>query len=268
MRKILFAILAVMMLIVVALVVYKGFSIGKLEVWGIKQIIAENEQIDKANAYLEKLAEDDFNAALKKLDNSGEAMQKEKKEYEEQAVLVSNSKYYMQTEKYKIDFLWTRIGNYAKDNKVTPKMEVASGTTKGIYNLIITAVGKYQNVANFIYAIENDSRLGFKIEDFSMVQYSSEENSNLVQGKFTCKEIKIDIKSIDSESSSVSSDKTADSNSQSNQNDASNTVNNNTTSTNTTNTAEPNNNTTNTTNEVNPTNTVEKQTSGENTTNT
>ncbi len=236
MRKILFALLAVALLIVVGLVIYKGASIGKFEIWGIKQIVAENEQIDKANAHLEKLANEEFNSAKQKLDNSGETMQATKKEYEEQAVLISNSKYYMQTEKYKIDFLWTRIGNYAKDHKVTPKMEVASGSTKGIYNLIITAVGKYPDVADFIYAIENDSRLGFKIEDFSMSQYTSEEASNLVQGKFTCKEIKIDIKSIDSESKSSSSSKTADSNSQSDTNQNNNTTNTtNTTNSNTTN---------------------------------
>ena len=248
MRKLLFALLAVTLLFVVGLVIYKGFSIGKIEIWGIKQIVAENEQIDKANAYLEKLASENFQTAITKLNNSGEAMQVKKKEYEEQAVLVSNSKYYMQTEKYKIDFLWTRIGNYAKDNKVTPKMEVASGTTKGVYNLIITAVGKYPNVADFIYAIENDSRLGFKIEDFSMTQYitksesNDEENatkneSNLVQGRFICKEIRIDIKSIDSESSSKSNEKKAESASQSN---TTNTTNGNTVDSNTTNTTTSN----------------------------
>ena len=75
--------------------------------------------------------------SISKLNNSGELMQETKKQYEEQAVLISNSKYYMQTEKYKLEFLWTRIGNYAKDNGVTPKMYVTSGSTKGVYNLII-----------------------------------------------------------------------------------------------------------------------------------
>ena len=263
MRKLLFALLAIALLIVVGLVVYKGFSIGNLEVWGIKQIVEENEQIDKANADLEKLANENFQAAITKLNSSGEAMQAKKKEYEEQAVLVSNSKYYMQTEKYKIDFLWTRIGNYAKENKVTPKMEVASGSTKGIYNLIITAVGKYPNVADFIYAIENDSRLGFKIEDFSMTRYgakvenddgenATKNDSNLVQGRFVCKEIRIDIKSIDGESSN-SNAKTAESETQSNTTNTTNTT------TNTTNSNTVDSNTTNTTtsNSVNNENTSE-----------
>ncbi len=261
MRKILFALLAVALLIVVGLVIYKGATLGRLEIWGIKQIIAENKQIDDVNAQLERLANEEFNSAKQKLDNSGEAMQATKKEYEEQAVLISNSKYYMQTEKYKIDFLWTRIGNYAKDHKVTPKMDVASGSTKGVYNLIITAVGKYPDVADFIYAIENDSRLGFKIEDFSMSQYTSEEASNLVQGKFTCKEIRIDIKSIDSESKSNSSEKTADSNSQSNANENNNTTNTTSTTNATSTTNTTNSNTTNQTNS----NVVENQNNAETT---
>lgn len=256
MRKILLAVLVVILLIVTGLVIYKGISIGNFEIWGIKQIAEENETIDRANEKLKTLVDNEFPNAVSKLNNSGEVMQEAKKEYEEQAVMVSNSKYYMQTEKYKLEFLWTRIGNYAKDHKVTPKMEVASGSTNGVYNLIITAVGKYSNVASFIYAIENDSRLGFKIEDFSMTQYASEEGSNLVQGKFTCKEIRIDIKSIDSDKNKEDERDVGDEQTSTNNNANTNT--NTTTNSNTTNaTTTTNSNTTNTTssqNEANATN--------------
>ena len=256
MRKILLAVLVVILLIVTGLVIYKGISIGNFEIWGIKQIAEENETIDRANEKLKTLVDNEFPNAVSKLNNSGEVMQEAKKEYEEQAVMVSNSKYYMQTEKYKLEFLWTRIGNYAKDHKVTPKMEVASGSTNGVYNLIITAVGKYSNVASFIYAIENDSRLGLKIEDFSMTQYASEEGSNLVQGKFTCKEIRIDIKSIDSDTNKEDERDVGDEQTSTNNNANTNTnttTNSNTTNANTT----TNSNTTNTTssqNEANATN--------------
>ena len=250
MRKILLALILVLLLIVTGLVIYKGISIGNFEIWGIKQIAEENETIERANEKLKTLVDSEFPNAVSKLNNSGEVMQEAKKNYEEQAVIVSNSKYFMQTEKYKLEFLWTRIGNYAKDHKVTPKMEVASGSTNGVYNLIITAVGKYSNVASFIYAIENDSRLGFKIEDFSMIQYTTEEASNLVQGKFTCKEIRIDIKSIDTD--------TNGSENKEQQNEKSNTqtnTNSNTTDANTTNSNTTNSNTTATENTVNAENT-------------
>ena len=202
MRKILFAILAVVLLIFTGFIIYKGTNIGNFKIWGIKQISEENNLIDQKNLNLSTLVDVDYPNALKQLNYAGEKMQEEKKKYEEEVSLASSSKYYMQSEKYKLEFLWTKIGNYAKDNKVNPKMQVSNGSTNGIYNLTITAIGKYKNVASFIYAIENDSRLGFKIEDFSMVQASSGEegsDTNLVQGKFTCKEIRIDLKSLDGE---------------------------------------------------------------------
>lgn len=248
MRKVLFAILAAILLIVTVIVIYKGISIGNFEIWGIKQIVEENEAIDLANKELENKVKNEFQSAISKLNNSGEVMQEAKKEYEETALTISNSEYYMQTEKYKLEFLWTRIGNYAKKHKVTPKMEVASGSTTGVYNLIITVVGKYSNIADFISAIENDSRLGFKIEDFSMEQYTSEEGSNLVQGKFTCKEIKIDIKSIDSDNTNQderNSDESTNSNQTNTNTTNSNTANTNSTSTNSVNTNNTNQNTTN-----------------------
>lgn len=257
MRKVLFAILAAILLIVTVLVIYKGMSIGNFKIWGIKQIAEENDAIDRANEKLKTMVSNEFPGVVSKLNNSGEVMQEAKKEYEEQAVMVSNNKYFMQTEKYKLEFLWTRIGNYAKDHKVTPKMEVASGSTTGVYNLIITAVGKYANVADFIRAIENDSRLGFKIEEFSMGQYTSDEGSNLVQGKFTCKEIKIDIKSIDSENTNQderNSDESTNSNRTNTNTTNSNTANTNSTSTNSVNTNTTRQNTTTNTNTTNSTN--------------
>ena len=254
MRKILFAILALVLLIIVGLVIYKGTSIGDFEIWGIKQINEQNEKIEQANIDLEKLINNKYPDTEKALNDSSEKMQESKKKYEEQAVLISNSKYYMQTEKYKLEFLWTRIGNYAKDYKITPKMDVASTSTKGVYNLIITVVGNYHNIASFIHAIENDSRLGFKIEDFKMLQYDGEGQSNLVQATFTCKEIRIDIKSIDTDESDTkkNSTETTDEAAKSN-----------TTDTNTTNTT--NSNTTTNTTDVNNTNNT---TAAENTTST
>ena len=280
MRKIIFAILAVVLLIFTCFIIYRGTNIGKFEIWGIKQISEENDVIDQKNADLATLVDTSYPNALTQLNNSGEAMQAEKKKYEEEVTMASSSKYYMQSEKYKLEFLWTKIGNYAKDNNINPKMEVSNGSANGIYNLTISAVGKYKNVASFIYAIENDSRLGFKIEDFSMVQepVEDEENTtNLVRGKFTCKEIKIDLKSIDNaENTNSSEDNKTDKNTSTNsntttnnntsQNTNSNTKANTTSNTNTTTNTNVTTNSRNTNENANNTNTSETNESSENTT--
>ena len=258
MRKILFILALIILLIFTGVVIYKGTNFGRFKVWGITQIEKKNDEIDSENAQLSNLVSVTYPSTLTKLSNSSEKLQQTKKEYEEQSVMLSDSNYYMQTEKYKLDFLWTRIGNHAKDNKVEIKIDVTNGTANGIYNLNFTVVGKYANTTSFIYAIEGDSRLGFKIENFSMKQSTKGTgvlnsdgqtvyNYNNVECTFVCKEIKIDIKSLDGQ------DGKKDETNTTNTTNAENTTN---TVGNTTNTTNNNTNTINTQNAGNTTNTT------------
>lgn len=263
MRKILFMLALIILLIFTGVVIYKGTNFGAFKVWGITQIIEKNDEIDAKNAQLSNLVSVTYPDTLSKLSNSSEALQQTKKQYEEQSLILSDSKYYMQTEKYKLDFLWTRIGNHAKDNKVEIKIDVTNGSANGIYNLNFTVVGKYPNTTNFIYAIENDSRLGFKIENFSMKQSTKETGTvtsegqktysyNYVESTFVCKEIKIDIKVIDTQDGKKETNTTQNTNTTTDGN-TTNTVDNTTGNTaNTANTV----NTTNTTNDANQQNTA------------
>lgn len=261
MRKILFILALIILLIFTGVVIYKGTNFGRFKVWGITQIIEKNDEIDSENAQLSNLVSVTYPSTLTKLSNSSEKLQQTKKEYEEQSVILSDSNYYMQTEKYKLDFLWTRIGNHAKDNKVEIKIDVTNGTANGIYNLNFTVVGKYANTTSFIYAIEGDSRLGFKIENFSMKQSTKGTgvlnsdgqtvyNYNNVECTFVCKEIKIDIKSLDGQDGKKDETNTTDTTNTTNAGDTANTAGN------TTNTTNNNTNTTNTQNAGNTTNTT------------
>ena len=202
MRKILFSILIILLLVCSVLVIKNGIKIAGLDIWGVQQIQQKNSEIDSRNDELKSLVNGTYTTTLTKLDTSSETLQQTKKEYEEQAILASGSRFYNQTEKYKIEFLWTRIGNYAKDDNVVIRIDVISGEATGIYNLNFSVIGKYSDVAGFIYDIENDSRLGFKIEDFGMTAGSD----NNVEGKFSCKGITIDVKSLDDSTKSDSDD--------------------------------------------------------------
>ena len=169
-------------------------------------------------------------------------MENAKSEYESKALLLGNSSYYLQTEEYEIEFLWTRIGNYANDNDVKIKIDVTNSSISGRYDLNFTVTGKYPDVTQFIYDIENDSKLGFKIEDFNMV--SSESG---VQGKFACKEIKIDLKTVDTSSDTDEAENTTTDTS------SNTTATNTTETTNTTNTTETTANTSSNTTSANTT---------------
>jgi len=94
---------------------------------------------------------------------------------------------------YKIDFLLIRVENHAKSEGVTIKMELVRGSSgaEDVYNINFTATGPYIGIADFIANIEDDSKLGFRIEDFRMTALS-DENTNTVQATFTCKNISIE----------------------------------------------------------------------------
>lgn len=253
MRKILLSLLIVLLLVGAGLTIANGFGLGNFKIWGVRTIIAENENIDNKNNELSNLVSVTYPQTLADLETKSKTLADTKKDYEEKAVLVSNNRYYMQTEKYEIEFLWTKLGNYAQDNNVQIKIDVVNSTTEGLYDLNFTIAGEYLKVADFMYDLENDSKLGFKVEDFHMSaieETSSEEKSEEkseetgekkikgVQGRFSCKEISINIEAIE-ENTTDSSETVEDSAETTDKATTENKVNENTT--NTTNTTTNNN---------------------------
>ena len=220
MRKILLGFITVALLLITIVTIKQGFTIQKFNIFGIENIIEKNDEIDTKIEQLKQTVEVQYPAAVKILDNASKTMEKTKKEYEDKAVLLGNSKYYLQTEEYKIEFLWTKLGNYAKDEEVEIKIDVTNSQLSGRYDLNFTISGNYTDVIQFIYDVENDSKLGFKIENFHMVsggdvtdevETNNTENNGtgekvtrtrtVVQATFSCKDIKIDLKSVDGNNS-------------------------------------------------------------------
>ena len=240
MRKLLFTLILCVLLVVSVLFIMKGIQKGKIDIFGIQQIKEKNAEIDEKNAQLASLTNQGYPAALKTVEAASAQMKKKKEEYEEKAALLGNSKYYMQTEEYKLEFLWTKLGNYADDEHVDIKIDVTNGQISGRYNLNFTVTGAYTDVTEFIYDIENDSKLGFKIENFSMISG--------VTGTFSCKDIKIALKESNTETDKAGQE----AGTQKSTNTSTNSTKTNSTNTNTTNTTKS----TSTTNTTKATNTT------------
>ena len=69
-------------------------------------------------------------------------------------------------------------------------MDITNGTGgEGTYNLNFTATGLYAGISEFITDIEDDSSLGFKIEEFAMQPGISED---FLVATFACKNITIE----------------------------------------------------------------------------
>ena len=194
MRKILLIILLIVLCILSGYTLLEKLQIVNIEILGIREISDKNDELNSAIAEANEVSTITYKDALKRLDTASQNLKKQKEEYDNYIIDVSqNEGLTTQVETYEIEYLWTKIGNYATDEGVVLKMDVAvNNASLGLYNLNFSVTGKYISIIDFIYDLENDSSLSFKIEEFSLKPNSSEEE---LVATFVCKDININIDS-------------------------------------------------------------------------
>ena len=195
MKKTLIMVLILLLLVTIGFMVFKSLKIGSIEVLGVKNLGEENKKLDASIQTLSRLTSTDYQKALTDITSSSKQYEQAKTEYEELATVSTDNEVTTasQLQKYEIEYLWTRIGNHATSENVVLRLEVKANSTSqatGYYDLYFTATGDYVGLTDFIYDIENDSSLGFKIEGFKM-----EPSGNGLQATFTCTNIAINIDS-------------------------------------------------------------------------
>lgn len=204
MRRILISALILILIAIFTLMAASGINIGKLKIASIREIIEENEQLDTDIENLNTTIETDYVSAKSNLDASFKKLQTSKQKYQDTIIYSTEEeiKAANQTEKYEIGYLWTKIGLFATKNNVIIQANVTSGSVSGLYNISFTATGEYISISEFIRAIENDSNLGFKIEDFAMSPNTSNEN---LKATFVIRNISIDSDSLTKSASGTTS---------------------------------------------------------------
>lgn len=190
MKKLLILILIALLVALSIFIVIQGVNIGSLEILGVKGIQSKSSQLDEKIQQAGKLAEKDYQQALNDVKTNTKKLQEEKKNYEDMTQISEDGDIQTanQIEKYEIETLWVKLGNHATTQGVVIKMDVKKGSAQDIYDLQFTATGSYISITDFISAIENDSSLGFKIEEFKLVPSSSGSD---LQATFVCKDIAI-----------------------------------------------------------------------------
>ena len=234
MKKLLILILIALLLALSIFIVMQGVEIGSVDILGIRGIQDKSQALDEKIQEAGKLAEKTYAQAVSDVNENAKKLEEEKKNYEDMTTVSSDSDVQAanQLEEYEIETLWVRLGNHATTQGVEMQMDVlpSSSGAQGTYNLRFTATGSYISITDFISAIENDSTLGFKIEQFKMVPSGS-----TLQGTFVCKDIA--IKEVSSTTPTTSNSNT------NNTNSTNNTTN--TNGTNTTNTSNTSNSSSN-----------------------
>ena len=205
MRKILIALIMVVISVFTGVTVVNGIQIGKFEILGISKVKQKNDDLDTTVKKATKLASTDYQQKVDELNSALKKLEVEKSNYEDLANVSTESEIQAANKTYNtIDFLFVRIENHAKSEGVTIEMKVtrsASGESD-TYDLNFSATGTYTGIEEFITDLEDDSKLGFKIEDFSMTATSG-SNGEQVEATFVCKNII--IKGIENTSASSGS---------------------------------------------------------------
>ena len=200
MKKLLISIIMILVLILTGITIVNGLEVGNLKILGITEIKSQNEDLDNKIKNATKLASTDYQKKLDDLDKTVKEFDNVKTNYEDMINISTDSEIQAANQYgvYEIGMLWIRLGNHAKTEGVTMDVsardltELDTNVTteadkKYTCNLYFTATGTYAGIAGFIENIEDDSTLGFRIEDFKMV--ASSEGTNILQATFTCKDI-------------------------------------------------------------------------------
>ena len=218
MKKLLISIIIILVLILTGITIVNGLEIGSFKILGITEIKKQNEELDDKIKNATKLASTDYQKKLDDLDKTVKEFEKTKTSYEDMINVSTDNEIQAANQYgvYEIGMLWIELGNHAKSEGVTMDVSAkdltvidANVTTeadkKYTCNLYFTVTGTYAGIAGFIEDIEDNSKLGFRIDEFKMMP--SSEGNNALQATFTCKDIIIRGVSTNSAASSATTNK-------------------------------------------------------------
>lgn len=201
MKKLLISIIIILVIVLTSITIVKGIEIGNFQILGITEIKNQNDNLNDKIKQATKMASTDYPETLDDLNKSLKEYKNVKSSYEDMVSVSTESEMQAANQYgvYEIGMLWIELGNIAKSEGITMDVsakeltELDNTTTssevdkKYNCNLYFTATGTYAGIAGFIENIEDDSKLGFKIEDFKLI--ASSEGNNVLQATFTCRDI-------------------------------------------------------------------------------
>ena len=187
MRKILIGILTILLIVMAVLVITKGLTIGNIKILSVQQIIEGNDKLTAEISETEKLIRSNYPTELETLDSTVSSLLAAKEEYQDLADVSTKSEINKATtvETYTVEFLWTRLGRHATAEGVYLSYTPTNNSIK------FTVSGDYIPILSFVSAIENDSKLGFRIENFKLIP-----GGNNLQATFETRNINIKTEGV------------------------------------------------------------------------
>lgn len=180
MKNLLMAVFTLLLAVLIVILMVRGIQIGNFEVLSIGQIIEENENLNTKIENLNTLNNVTYKKNLSDLNEATKKLATSKSAYLDIASVSSDEeiKEANQDKSYAMEYLWSQIGNHATTEGVNIKLTVTSTGVSNKNKLNFTVVGSYIGIRNFLYSLENDSDLNFRIENFKISTGTSEEKLN------------------------------------------------------------------------------------------
>ena len=197
MRKFLIIIVTVLVLILAFFFIKDGLNLGKIHVLGVSSILDLNYDLERKLDEAETLTQQTFQSENDNLNSALTQAVTLRERYE--SVLrqtdAEDISEILKNEKYEIEKLWIVIGNYADEHNVKVNLQITNSSSgvSEVKDLDFTVNGSYVGITDFIYELEDDDELEFKIENFAMLPDPT--NSNL-KAIFTVKDVNVNISTI------------------------------------------------------------------------
>ena len=187
MRKFLISILIILLMILACFLILNDIPIGNWKNKNIDDIKQLNANLDEQIEIAKELKNQQYPTSIENLQTSIDALKTTKERYQSKVSYITDNVELgvVEIKEYKIERLWVTLGNYAKENGVDIQMDLLDTTTQDVYDLNITLIGGYIGITDFIYDIEKDDTLGFKILNFKILPNAMAEaieNSNTETG--------------------------------------------------------------------------------------
>lgn len=209
MRKILLSIIIVLLLVITYFSLFKGIQIGGLKISSIKQIDENSKLLDEKILEANNKIDIDYPKKREDLKQANDKMKEAEGRYVDETNASSEEeiKSALEIESFDIEKLWTKLGNYAKAEEVNLKLELKSSSSGSTdtKDLSFTVNGSYVGITNFLYDIEDDDQLKFRIYNYKMIPYQN----GIRQATFIVKDVRITSASLNEALSSSSGTSTA-----------------------------------------------------------
>lgn len=196
MRKILIIIILLLLIFLGVVIVKDGLEIGFLNFLSVKQIDEQSQALKTKIEEVNTLIDVEYPKKISDLKKASNNMQTAKEEYLRYTNLSSDEQILnaMQKKSYKIEFLWAKIGNHARKEGINLQFEIISSSNgaNNANDINFTVEGSYIAIINFIYAIENDTDLNFRIENFKLLP----SQNDILQGTFKVRSITVEGNSL------------------------------------------------------------------------